>query len=1179
VVKQYTENQYDDDLTVGTDDYDDSYYTGSVDLFEFSNDEESPISRLKSLILSIDWEITDEVLMQFNEELVDLKDIWAGEKINLVYVQALEKISKYIYQKKADSHPSAIKLLLTLYHNLEKIVSSYDLTEEQKKEILLEDVKRFESLKHHISKQPLTAAVEEADHEKSEEKTENKDRERELLNLKAIVLGIDWEITDQDLIEMRQEVVRLEEKYADSKPRLILLQGIGTLGAYIKLKKSNAHADAFKILHLFYDCLEKIVLSEMNIEEEKAILFPAVERFNSFKVLLGPSITSEAADKEETEDDEVDDSSDSIAFAPAFSDLPEEEAVGFQAEEEAKALGLESSGNVDNHVDSFFTGIGLGNSEEPVSADFTSSANIEKIEMALQGVDVEEDDEEDEDQISLSKSDTLSPALSDVIEENEEDELSPAFLDEESSQDEEREIQADSLGISEQLADSAVGFLSDDDNSEVDFSKLDKDAVLQGVDVETEADDDSDEEALPMMEGELAPALADNDEISIFNAGIFEDGSDSELDIEEIDGTLGGFFDEEIESHLSSAPKAKDKDLDLAVEVAESEITETKIASADDSFPLFNADSTDIEEPVVGGDIEEDDFTSLTTDSADFPEEKLLAFESEEYEENRDPLQSDTKNENIDGAIDFAAEVELEDSLDSFFDDGAIEQAEGHSIEEDVVPENAESGILEEDVEQESSVKLEEQLDLFFDDSVEQAAEHPIEEDVVPENAESGILEEDVEQESSVKLEEQLDSFFDDSVEQAAEHPIEEDVVSENAESGILEEDVEQESSVKLEEQLDLFFDDSVEQAAEHPIEEDVVSENAGSGILEEDVEQESSVKLEEQLDSFFDVGEGIDDSEDDTLFSVVPEESIETALSAEDDIIVASVSNDSEEDEVVFELAEDIEQLIEEEPDIDKSEQIASEEILSEEKEIYFKEQSSEDDEVFRDSIFPAIEADRTDFTYESLQICVDSLGIELEDKVISGLFEQIDLLEQDLADKPQEKTCLKLLSTIARHIDQNRYDSSSEAYILLQSVCAALTQLHEDDPQKNQEMLFTETSKVLEWQEMVLAEQTARNESELTIGDSVLSDQEAIIDDVDALLNDFEEEQVFDADDINGSPFDQSGIVEPVRPEEEQGELSAGVDRIILSNDLKKEISTLRQTLQDEIAELRKELKGNHP
>ena len=303
MVKQVTENQYDDDLTVGTDDYDDSYYTGSVDLFEFTNDEESPISRLKSLILSIDWEITDEILMQFNEELLDLRDIWAGEKINLVYVQALEKISKYIYQKKADSHPSAIKLLLTLYHNLEKIVSSIDLTKEQKKEILLEDVKRFESLKRYIDKQPQTDDVSQTDQLKLQKPTENIGTENDLLALKALVLGIDWEITDQDLNELRLEVVRLEEKFAESRPRLVLLQGIGKLAAYIKQRKSNAHADAFTILHLFYECLEKIVTTPMTLEEEKAILFPAVERFNSFKILLGPTVVSEAVNREEQEID------------------------------------------------------------------------------------------------------------------------------------------------------------------------------------------------------------------------------------------------------------------------------------------------------------------------------------------------------------------------------------------------------------------------------------------------------------------------------------------------------------------------------------------------------------------------------------------------------------------------------------------------------------------------------------------------------------------------------------------------------------------------------------------------------------------------------------------------------------------------------------------------------------
>ena len=303
MVKQYTGNQYDDDLTVGTDDYDDSYYTGSVDFFEFTTDDESPISRLKSLILSIDWEITDEILMQFNEELVDLQDIWAGEKINLVYVQALEKISKYIYQKKANSHPSAIKLLLTLYHNLEKIVSSYDLSEEQKKEILLEDVKRFESLKRHIGQNSQAADMETPTAQpKQQQKTEHISSEQDLLTLKAIVLGIDWEITDQDLNALRQEVVRLEEKFADSRPKLILLQGIGTLAAYIKLKKSNAHADAFKLLHLFYESLEKIVATPRSLEEEKAILFPAVEKFNAFKALLGSTIATEAISRDERGD-------------------------------------------------------------------------------------------------------------------------------------------------------------------------------------------------------------------------------------------------------------------------------------------------------------------------------------------------------------------------------------------------------------------------------------------------------------------------------------------------------------------------------------------------------------------------------------------------------------------------------------------------------------------------------------------------------------------------------------------------------------------------------------------------------------------------------------------------------------------------------------------------------------
>jgi len=174
-------------LTLGTDEQNESYYTDAEDLFELSTDDESPISRLKSLVLSIDWEITDEVLLQFNEELMDLKGIWAGEKMNLVYLQALEKISKYIYQNKADSHPNAIKLFLTLYYNLEKIVSSHDLSEQQKKDILVEDVKRFENLKRLIKQKAHSAEIKKPEHPQSKREAPGEDQ---VLNLKAIVLGI-----------------------------------------------------------------------------------------------------------------------------------------------------------------------------------------------------------------------------------------------------------------------------------------------------------------------------------------------------------------------------------------------------------------------------------------------------------------------------------------------------------------------------------------------------------------------------------------------------------------------------------------------------------------------------------------------------------------------------------------------------------------------------------------------------------------------------------------------------------------------------------------------------------------------------------------------------------------------------------------------------------------------------
>ncbi len=48
---------------------DESFDTDDIDLFEFTGDDDSPLTRLKSIILSLDWEISDDILDELAEEV------------------------------------------------------------------------------------------------------------------------------------------------------------------------------------------------------------------------------------------------------------------------------------------------------------------------------------------------------------------------------------------------------------------------------------------------------------------------------------------------------------------------------------------------------------------------------------------------------------------------------------------------------------------------------------------------------------------------------------------------------------------------------------------------------------------------------------------------------------------------------------------------------------------------------------------------------------------------------------------------------------------------------------------------------------------------------------------------------------------------------------------------------
>ncbi len=288
-------NKFDDieDLTLFADE---SFDTAEVDLFEFSSDNDSPLNRLKSIILSLDWEISDEILQELSDEVQELKASWDGDKIATVYLQGLMKLGSYLRVKGAYAHPNAIKLLLTFYYDFEKIVSTTDITSDAITNLLKGDVRKFKILQYQIDqtldRPELKSALLASKKTSSETKVETSapDVAQDPLKLlKSAMFSLDWEVTDHNLNQFNDFLAFFHKNYAERKPELVLVQGLQALVDYIAEEKSYAHPDSFSLLHLFFDALEtvhKTIDEEVDPKALQDLLVDRVTRLNTLKSLI-----------------------------------------------------------------------------------------------------------------------------------------------------------------------------------------------------------------------------------------------------------------------------------------------------------------------------------------------------------------------------------------------------------------------------------------------------------------------------------------------------------------------------------------------------------------------------------------------------------------------------------------------------------------------------------------------------------------------------------------------------------------------------------------------------------------------------------------------------------------------------------------------------------------------------
>ena len=114
--------------------------------------EHYPLAELKNLILSIDWEITDEVLDKLLQQLKDLQLTYEHDKIVSTFLQILNSLGNYIRTHRAKAHPKTFKILNSVFASLDKVVLAKDMTELAKKKILRAEMNRYKDLRTQIAK-------------------------------------------------------------------------------------------------------------------------------------------------------------------------------------------------------------------------------------------------------------------------------------------------------------------------------------------------------------------------------------------------------------------------------------------------------------------------------------------------------------------------------------------------------------------------------------------------------------------------------------------------------------------------------------------------------------------------------------------------------------------------------------------------------------------------------------------------------------------------------------------------------------------------------------------------------------------------------------------------------------------------------------------------------------------
>lgn len=120
-----------------------------------------PLDELKSLVMSIEWEITDDLMERLVAKVETLKDRYQDDRILLMFLQLLGSLGLYVKTNKGNAHPAAFSLLSSVYASFASAAAPSMVTTSQKKKLLYNELNKYKELKEqvglgrHPAKEPM----------------------------------------------------------------------------------------------------------------------------------------------------------------------------------------------------------------------------------------------------------------------------------------------------------------------------------------------------------------------------------------------------------------------------------------------------------------------------------------------------------------------------------------------------------------------------------------------------------------------------------------------------------------------------------------------------------------------------------------------------------------------------------------------------------------------------------------------------------------------------------------------------------------------------------------------------------------------------------------------------------------------------------------------------------------